>query len=414
MPRLAAYSCWALFTSVTAASACSGDDPKPPVEGGGNTSGKGSSGSAGRGSSGGKSGSDAGGESSGGSSSQGGKQGSTGGAAGAVGAVGGDGASEGGALGGGGDPAPGSGGEPVQPLPPDLITSSGGPWPDSLTGTCSNGKNVSGCPQEDGAYFGQDGTYRINVPSYVATASTLEDEITHLVWQLVPPSQELTQTEAATYCDSLELAGQSDWRLPTRVEYVSLLDEGQGAGYALPGAIPLTATGIYWTSSTSGVTEGLFFVVADADGAWNVVVDSTKFSARCVRGTPLQGSLTSGSGVVTDSLTGLAWQTTALDETPRTWAAALDYCETLTHAGKQDWRLPSIKELATLVDETAEAAPVVAADFGGAATEDYWSSTPTSPYSGQPSAFTLDTDFGISLTLQMGQSRPARCVRTAD
>lgn len=408
MPRLTASTCSALFALWCAVFACSGDDDAPPLgddDGGGARGGEdggGSGGSAGR------AGSVSQGGDDGGGTSQGGTKSNPGGAS----SEGGDGVGLGGALGGAGE-ATGEGGAVTQPEP-DLVESSGGPWPDSLTGICSNGKTLSVCPQADGAYFGQDGTYRINVPSYVATTSTLTDEVTGLVWQIMPPMQDLTQAQAVTYCGALELAGQTDWRLPTRLEYVSLLDEGKGAGYALPATITFDATGTYWTASSSAVTAGLSFVVDDAEGTWNVVVDDTKLDARCVRGAALSGALQAGTGLVTDTMTSLTWQASELDATPRTWAEALDYCESLDLGGKTDWRLPSIKELATLVDEAATASPAIAASFGASAERKYWSSSPTAPFLSDPAAFVLDTDFGISMSLNMGETSAARCVRTAD
>jgi len=56
-----------------------------------------------------------------------------------------------------------------------------------------------------------------------------------------------------------------------------------------------------------------------------------------------------GDGTVTDNDTGLMWQqATALGN--YTWEGALDYCEDLTLAGRSDWRLPTAKELLSLVD----------------------------------------------------------------
>lgn len=402
MTRLAALGCSTLLTLLFAAPACSEDKP-PPLGGGadnGGEDGGGSGGGAGRGGAPGEGGEDGGGQSEGGA--QGGAASPQGGAV----------SGTGGGPGAGGE-LQGSGGQPRQPEP-DLVTSSGGPWPDSLTGLCSNGVGLSGCPQQGDAFFGQDGTYRINVPAYTATSTTLSDQVTELVWQIAPPLQALTQAEAVTYCEALELGGQADWRLPTRLEYVSLLDQGKGAGYALPPAIPFDATGTFWTASASGVTPGLFFVVNDQEGTWNVVLQESPFAARCVRGEPRTGTLEAGTGVVTDTATRLTWQASELEDTPRTWEEALVYCETLSLGGKEDWRLPSVKELATLVDESATASPVIAAVFGSEAAADYWSSSPTAPFLASPAAFALDTDFGISLSRDMTETSTARCVRTAD
>ncbi len=57
------------------------------------------------------------------------------------------------------------------------------------------------------------------------------------------------------------------------------------------------------------------------------------------------------NGTVTDTMTQLIWEQTFSDF--RTiWAAADDYCQTLNLNGSTDWRVPSMKELQTIVDET--------------------------------------------------------------
>jgi hypothetical protein len=299
--------------------------------------------------------------------------------------------------------------------PPDLITSSGGPWPDSLTGSCASPSALIACPQIGDTFFGQDGTYRINVPSYTSTATTLTDSVTGLTWQLSPEPIEKTQAAAATYCDTLDLAGQTDWRLPTRLEYISVLDEGLPNGFAMPPPVSVTTTGPHWTSSPTGTTAGASFTVNDGYGMWTVADDSTPMLARCVRGPVSGGSVQVGTDTTIDDKTGLEWQRTNLDDSDRDWEAALAYCETLQHAGKTDWRLPNIKELATIVDETAAESLVVSdATFGDSDASRYWSSTPAVSFGVERFALTLETAFGASPSVKMTELAAARCVRTAD
>lgn len=58
-----------------------------------------------------------------------------------------------------------------------------------------------------------------------------------------------------------------------------------------------------------------------------------------------------GDGTVADGDTSLVWQQRG-DNIAKTWEEAINYCETLSLAEAQDWRLPNIKELSTLVDYT--------------------------------------------------------------
>ena len=58
-----------------------------------------------------------------------------------------------------------------------------------------------------------------------------------------------------------------------------------------------------------------------------------------------------GNGIVRDNVTGLEWQQVTAPGT-YTWQQAIDYCNNLSLGGKDDWRLPTIKELSTLVDSS--------------------------------------------------------------
>jgi hypothetical protein len=58
-----------------------------------------------------------------------------------------------------------------------------------------------------------------------------------------------------------------------------------------------------------------------------------------------------GDGTISDGLTGLQWQQMPIS-TQKTVYAAKSYCDNLTFpvGGYSDWRLPTVQELATLVD----------------------------------------------------------------
>ena len=81
---------------------------------------------------------------------------------------------------------------------------------------------------------------------------------------------------------------------------------------------------------------------------------------------------------VSDDIVGLMWQqqSTAagggLD-----WKDALAHCEELEFAGHEDWRLPGVVELSSIVDEKRTAAPAINtvyfADFNPGS--GYWTST---------------------------------------
>jgi len=84
------------------------------------------------------------------------------------------------------------------------------------------------------------------------------------------------------------------------------------------------------------------------------------------------------SGVVADSATGLAWQNDYSDNggtiKSATWQDALVYCEELSLGGKNDWRLPNIRELKSIVDYR-KYDPTINAVFTNVNSNYYWSAT---------------------------------------
>lgn len=80
-----------------------------------------------------------------------------------------------------------------------------------------------------------------------------------------------------------------------------------------------------------------------------------------------------GNGTLTDQNTGIMWLKDT-DSTQKSWQTALDYCNNLTMASYEDWRLPDIKELDSIIDEASQA-PVVDPVFSNLKGDFYWSST---------------------------------------
>lgn len=76
---------------------------------------------------------------------------------------------------------------------------------------------------------------------------------------------------------------------------------------------------------------------------------------------------------VLDRETGLVWEK-APDATSRTWLAAVNYCTQKIVGNRGGWRLPTVDELASLVDYSTTALPRLSPGhpFTGV-TGDYWS-----------------------------------------
>ena len=74
------------------------------------------------------------------------------------------------------------------------------------------------------ATFGEDSDYTIDTPSVTDNGNgTVTDNVTGLMWQKTD-SGEMTWDNARTGATTLNLAGYTDWRLPTAQEAFSILD----------------------------------------------------------------------------------------------------------------------------------------------------------------------------------------------
>jgi hypothetical protein len=142
-----------------------------------------------------------------------------------------------------------------------------------------------------------------NLESYTNNGDgTVTDDVTGLMWQKKSPQSGFTCGCAATpgtaqaYCASLSLGGHIDWRMPTYIELISLLDYSKGgqilfgpdaevteAGTAIDTTyfdIGTTTEGVFWTNSALGDSAwGIDFYHASP-----IAYDTaTRLGARCVR-----------------------------------------------------------------------------------------------------------------------------------
>jgi hypothetical protein len=190
---------------------------------------------------------------------------------------------------------------------------------------------------------------------------TVTDNVTGLIWQqAVTTTQAYAWADAITYCSGLTLAGRT-WHLPTRIELLSIVDGNVNAGVEAS-AFPNMPGGKYTWASTPWVVSQ---IATKAQDAWIVNFGDSGLTsnagaqtdveyARCVSGptgTPLPQPhyIQVATGEVQDVETKLIWlQASSL--TAVSQAAATTYCSSLTTNGHA-WRLPSIKEYLTLVDD---------------------------------------------------------------
>jgi hypothetical protein len=299
--------------------------------------------------------------------------------------------------------------------------------PDTGQTTCYDDAGaVIPCPQPGEAFYGQDANYTINPPSYTKLDASgndlpdsssswvmVRDNVTGLIWEVKQnmdgvqdyenphdadnaytwydsnpatnggdPGAPGDGTDTEDFIDALndaEFGGGNDWRMPTRQELRSIVDYGRNpsidAAY-----FPNTVAHLYWSSTTGAGNTDYAWSMNFSNGSdygydIGYGLKSSHYYVWAVRGGPAYGELIdNGDGTVSDTSTGLMWQQATAPVT-YTWQDALSYCENLTLAGKSDWRLPTIKELDSIVDLTQYNPAINITFFPNAVAHLYWSST---------------------------------------
>jgi hypothetical protein len=239
------------------------------------------------------------------------------------------------------------------------------------------------------------------------------DGITGLMWQRNSLGTPTSFAGAKQACDQLALAGYDDWRLPARIELVSILDLGRIEPAIDPVVFPETPSDWFWTSSVAAGDGQSGWYVYFYFGYPKTDLLSNSFSWRCVRTAAIHpGPLARydiQAGTVRDLGTGLLWQRSAPNRT-FTFDDARTYCTELSLAAQQGWRLPSMTELLTLIDEGAAKAPMIdATAFPNTPSEAFWSSSEFGGASGMAWQVYFDRGNGL-YGLSTAQLR-VRCLR---
>ncbi|MBF0332853.1 MAG: DUF1566 domain-containing protein [Alphaproteobacteria bacterium] len=301
--------------------------------------------------------------------------------------------------------------------------------PDTGQTACfDTGRGERACPPPGAALFGQDGNYATNPPRPRDNGDgTVSDPVTGLMWQK-GFTRDVQWKDAESLARRATTGGHADWRVPTIKELYSLIDFSGATGTARsfasapPDARPFldtrvfafeypTATGArfidaQYISSTAytGLTMGrarTFFGVNFADGRIKGYPQEAAhrpigWYLRLVRGPAGYGRNVfqdDGNGGVSDRATGLTWTKsdsgdpalrpklgrTRLGDGRMDWREALAFCESLSHAGADDWRLPNAKELQSLVDYGRSPQAT-----GSAAIDPLFQATPITDEAGRP------------------------------
>lgn len=258
-----------------------------------------------------------------------------------------------------------------------LVSAS--PLPDTGITQCYNNTVGIECPASGQPFYGQDAQYVTNPMSFTASPDglTVTDNVTGLVWQREDDNTTRKWANAISYCEGLTLGGYANWRLPNEYELQGIVDYGRYSPAIDTTVFPGTIAASDWSSSTSAdFTNDAWKVGFSYGGVYVNYKTSTNY-VRCVRGESVTRSFTDNlDGTVTDNATGLMWQQED-DNQARNWESTLAYCEDRALGGHVDWRLPDVKELRSIVDNTRYNPAIDPVAFPGTNPTYYWSSSTT-------------------------------------
>ena len=281
--------------------------------------------------------------------------------------------------------------------------------------SCYNASSSMTCPSSSSAdFYGQDAQYtnKCTPQSFSSSTNVVEDNNTGLTWEKSPSSSSYTWDNRATHCNELNSSnygGRSDWRVPTSLEILTIVDNQKNASAVNSIFSGIPGSGSFWTAEQYSSDQGRRFGTNTGFIGYNSKT-GTYNKVLCVSGDEMQKGVfttqtVSGSVVVTDSTTGLMWQKTY--EADKTWQQALKYCEDLTYAGYSDWRLPNKNELASLLNLDKSAAPY--SDFPNMPSDWFWSSSTYILYT--DNAWDVGFYYGLVGYYYKTKSHSVRCVR---
>ena len=244
-------------------------------------------------------------------------------------------------------------------------------------------------PKKGEAFYGQDAHYRGFDFSYKDNGDgTITDITTGLMWEKAA-SEKMLWSDIAGYVKDCHTGGYTDWRLPGIKELVSVAvfngDVRKEAPYinteyfdfeypvdkkyfGKPMAEDANGNRMIDAQYISN-NEYIATIMRGAEGVFGFNFadghikcypkyrgrrGAPKFYVRLVRGNKDYGKnkfVDNGDGTISDLATGLMWQK-ADAGIARNWEDALSYAENLELAGFNDWYLPDVKELHSIVDYT--------------------------------------------------------------
>ena len=274
---------------------------------------------------------------------------------------------------------------------------------DAYQGKCFNTTGSITCPTDGQTYFGQDAQFTINPPNYTinSDSKTVLDNNTGLTWMRSPNMTNTppVKTDRMSFAAGIKwvatvnaanYGGYNDWRVPNIKELYSLylgigVDPSSYTGSSTSVLTPFIDTNAFkfkYGNTSAGerlidqqyMSTNIFilnpsesgyaknFGVNFSDGrikgydTTDVKSNLTKtFYVQLVRGNTNYGINNfsdNGDQTISDNATGLMWAKND-NGSAQTWTNALAWVQTqnsLNYSGYNDWRMPDIKELQSILD----------------------------------------------------------------
>jgi len=286
-----------------------------------------------------------------------------------------------------------------------------------------------------------DGYYQIGkIPSYTRDIAkeVVIDNITGLMWQdnveakmvtkpwltngnyntchkdtTSPACNDTSGDTAAKYCEDLILGGYTDWRLPTIKELTLIRDRSRYNPTIDINSFQNVVSYDYWSSTTNVGYKDYAWVVDFDKGYDSFRAKANIAYVRCVRGNSLGTSFLirdATKHTVQDLTTSLEWQDN--ETVSKSWRDAINYCENLTLGGYNDWRLPNINELNSIINKSSYN-PAISSIFLYIVPSHYWSSTTKVSNKNRAWSVLFDDGKDYMGTKSLG-SGYVRCVRTSN
>jgi len=297
-----------------------------------------------------------------------------------------------------------------QPSPP---VSDAGAQPDATMdamaecpdGSCPSDGGCVSCPTPGYASWPMpnEADSAVRPSSYRVEGAVVVDQVTGLTWQRELDPKTRATADAIVYCEDLVLEGRDDWRLPRRLELVSLMQPTSSPTIDSD-AFPGTPADYFRSSTYAANADDRSWSVYF--GAALVIVGSattTSTYARCVGGDVmvLDPHFELMETVAVDRGTELVWRRDV--QTAASLPEAEDICSTIDASS---FRVPTVKELLTIVDDTKADPAIDEEIFSISSPLTFWTSTQA-----DTTVRLVDFSLGTTVEIPLAGSHAVRCVR---